>query len=166
MFNFQILNGDPYFVKECLQYGTPVILTDFDVAREIVEDKKNGYIVDFELSNLDLNYINKNRLKKVEYKPKTTIEDWIKLIGKPNKKEKYNYEEIKKMKMKVKVIKEFVDLQNNGELAKIGDIKIMENERAEYIKSKGHIEIIEEVKEEVETVKEVKEVKKKSTTKK
>ena len=160
VFNFQILNGDPYFVKECLQYGTPVILTDFDVAREIVEDKKNGYIVDFELSNLDLNYINKNRLKKVEYKPKTTIEDWIELIGKPEKNEKYNYEEIKKKKMKVKVIKEFIDLQNNGELAKIGDEKIMENERAEYIKSKGYIEIIEEVKEEI------KEIKKKNITKK
>ena len=38
--------GYCYFVNECLQYGTPVISTNYPSAYEIVEDGKNGYIVD------------------------------------------------------------------------------------------------------------------------
>ena len=41
--------GYSYFVSECLQYGTPMITTNFDSVYESVEDGKNGYILPFEM---------------------------------------------------------------------------------------------------------------------
>ena len=41
--------GYSYFVNECLQYGTPMITTNFDSVYESVEDGKNGYILPFEM---------------------------------------------------------------------------------------------------------------------
>lgn len=81
--------GYSYFINECLQYGTPMIVTNFDSVFESVEDGKNGYILDMDLSNLDVHKINNNRLKNFKYEPKTKVEDWIAWIGKPGKKAKY-----------------------------------------------------------------------------
>ena len=86
--------GYSYFVNECLQYGTPMITTNFDSVFESIEDGINGYILDMNLSNLDIDKIMSNKLKGFKYDPKTKIEDWIKIIGKPGKKEKYVYEQI------------------------------------------------------------------------
>ena len=86
--------GYSYFVNECLQYGTPMLTTNFDSVFESIEDGVSGYILDMELSNLDINKICNKRLKgKFTYEPKAKIEDWIKIIGKPEKKGKYVYEE-------------------------------------------------------------------------
>jgi glycosyltransferase involved in cell wall biosynthesis len=41
--------GYSYFVNECLQYGTPMICTNFDSVYESVEDNINGYILDMNL---------------------------------------------------------------------------------------------------------------------
>ena len=41
--------GYSYFVNECLQYGTPMITTNFDSVYESVEDGVNGYILPFEM---------------------------------------------------------------------------------------------------------------------
>ena len=85
--------GYSYFVNECLQYSTPLLATNFDSVFESVEDGVNGYILDMDLSNLDLDKICNKIPKNFKYEPKTKIEDWIKIIGKPEKKEKYVYEE-------------------------------------------------------------------------
>lgn len=93
--------GYSYFINECLQYGTAMLTTNFDSTFESL-DKTNGYILDFELfdkGKLDTKeewdkVIDKivNKIPKdFNYKPKTTIDDWIKIIGKPEKKEKYDY---------------------------------------------------------------------------
>lgn len=55
--------GYSYFVNECLQYGTPMITTNFDSVFESVEDGVNGYILDMDLSNLDIDKIMNNKLK-------------------------------------------------------------------------------------------------------
>ena len=47
--------GYSYFINECLEYGTPVLCTNFPSAYESIEDEKNGYILDMQLSNLNIN---------------------------------------------------------------------------------------------------------------
>ena len=46
-----------YSVHEALATGVPVIATEFDQAKKIVKDGKNGYLLKFDLSNLDVNKI-------------------------------------------------------------------------------------------------------------
>ena len=62
--------GYSYFINECLQYGTPVICTNFPSAYESVENEKNGYILDMNLSNLDINKIINNIPKNFLYEEK------------------------------------------------------------------------------------------------
>lgn len=46
-----------YSVHEALASGVPVITTEFDQAKKIVKDGKNGYLLKFDLSNLDVDKI-------------------------------------------------------------------------------------------------------------
>lgn len=84
--------GYSYFINECLQYGTPVICTDFPSAYESVEDGVSGYILDMDLSNLDVDKIVNNIPNKFKYTEKGKITDWTNLLNKkvalPKKKYK------------------------------------------------------------------------------
>ena len=84
--------GYSYFINECLQYGTPVICTDFPSAYESVEDGVSGYILDMNLSNLDVDKIVNNIPNKFKYTEKGKVSDWTKLLNKkvalPKKKYK------------------------------------------------------------------------------
>ena len=86
--------GYSYFVNECLQYGTPVICTNFPSAYESVEDGVSGYILDMDLSNLDVDKIVNNIPNKFKYTEKCKVSDWTKFlnkkveIAKPKKKYK------------------------------------------------------------------------------
>lgn len=46
-----------YSAFEALQRGVPVILTDFPEAHNIIDDGENGYILNMDLSNLDVDKI-------------------------------------------------------------------------------------------------------------
>lgn len=74
--------GYSYFINECLQYGTPIICTNFPSAYESVEDGINGYILDMNLSNLDINKLVNNIPKNFKYEEKCKEKDWIDLINK------------------------------------------------------------------------------------
>ena len=84
--------GYSYFINECLQYGTPVICTNFPSAYEIMEDGVNGYILDMDLSNLNIDKIVNNIPNKFKYTEKGKVNDWTKLLNKkvalPKKKYK------------------------------------------------------------------------------
>ena len=84
--------GYSYFINECLQYGTPVICTNFPSAYEIMEDGVNGYILDMDLSNLNIDKIVNNIPNKFKYTEKDKVSDWTKLLNKkvalPKKKYK------------------------------------------------------------------------------
>lgn len=84
--------GYSYFINECLQYGTPVICTNFPSAYESVEDGVSGYILDMNLSNLDVDKIVNNIPNKFKYTEKGKVSDWTKLLNKkialPKKKYK------------------------------------------------------------------------------
>ena len=76
--------GYCYFVNECLQYGTPVISTNYPSVYESIEDGKNGYLLEMDLSNLDLNKIVNCIPKNFTYKEKGTARDWISFFSLKN----------------------------------------------------------------------------------
>lgn len=95
--------GYSYFVNECLQYGTPMLVTSFDSAFESVKDGVSGYILDFKLfeeNKLEsvLDKIVNKIPKKFVYTPKSTVQNWIDILGEPDKKETYVYKEQKHQK--------------------------------------------------------------------
>src|SRR5574344_1032825 len=131
--------GYSYFVNECLQYGTPMITTNFDSVYESVEDGKNGYILDMELSNLDIDKIINKIPKNFKYEPKTTVENWVKEIGKPSKKEKYVYEE-KGTEVEV-IIPCYYSVEEKE--CKKGDTLIIETEeRLNDLINRGYVKLI------------------------
>ena len=82
--------GYSYSIVEALSVGTPVIITDIPVASEIgVVDRKNGFIVPFDMSNLPLDEIYKG-LPPFEYKPREDKYGQILAKGKSTYQEELN----------------------------------------------------------------------------
>lgn len=164
--------GYSYFMNECLQYGTPVICTNFPSAYESVEEGKSGYILDMDLKNLDMNKIVNNIPKDFKYEEKGREEDWIKLLNKKiERKNKEMYKIIAKQNYKdtrPELIEEYqnkdkeIEYNLDGSLAiKEGDIYIVNDaERAKQIEESGLATVIEVRQEKEETKKDTTEVKK------
>lgn len=93
--------GYCYFVNECLQYGTPVISTNYPSSYESIEDGINGYLLDMDLSNLDIDKIVNSIPNKFKYIEKGNTTDWIKLFN----KRVY----LPKIKYKVIALKDYID---------------------------------------------------------
>ena len=150
--------GYSYFINECLQYGTPVICTNFPSVYESVENEKNGYILDMNLSNLDINKIINNIPKNFLYEEKCNEKDWIELLNKKVERKKKNmYKVIAKQDYTDKR-PELIENYCNGkeiEFNEQGNAKIKKNDiyyvndsaRAMQIKKSG----LAEVEEEIET---------------
>ena len=157
--------GYSYFINECLQYGTPVLCTDFPSVYESVEDGINGYILDMDLKNLDVDKIVNNIPKDFEYKEKCTEKDWIKLLDKKvERKRSKMFKVIAKQDYKDKraeLIEEYKDKEIKYDelgnaLVEEGDIYIISNpERAKQIEESG-LAVVIELKEEREKKEETK----------
>lgn len=144
--------GYSYFINECLQYGTPVIATNFPSVYESVEDGVNGYILDMNLKNLNIEKIVNEIPKEFEYKEKCTEKDWIKLLNKKVARNKSKmYKVIAKQDYTDKY-PEYIESYNNGkeiEYNEYGEAKIKKDdfylinntERAETIKESGLAEV-------------------------
>lgn len=155
--------GYSYFINECLQYGTPVICTNFPSVYESVEDGKSGYILDMDLKNLDIDKIVNNIPKGFKYEEKGKEEDWINLLNKKTeRKNKEMYKIIAKQNYKDKrpeFIEEYqnkdkeIEYNADGSLAiKEGDIYIVTDaDRAKQIKESGLATVIEVRQEKEET---------------
>jgi glycosyltransferase involved in cell wall biosynthesis len=96
--------GFCYSVVEALSVGTPVIVTDCPVFKEIGVNKDNGFILDFKLEKVPIKEIYKG-LKKFEYTPPK--DNWDKIL----KKGKSTYQDELKQKVKVRVIAPYFDLE-------------------------------------------------------
>lgn len=182
--------GLSYTVQESLQYQVPCIVSDVGGNTELIRDGINGYVVPLDMK-FDINKI-KNIPKCKEYN-NHSLEDWLKYLDYKGKiiDEQLlidKFEEERNMKCKVKANKGFEGIKDAERSTKDkavyfieGDIWTTTLERAEYLKSKGAVEIIEEIQpkkkieEEVEQiidkaykkdVEEILEVGKKKTTKK
>lgn len=93
--------GYCYSVIESLMVGTPVIVTECPVFKELgVKNGENGFIVDFSLSNVPLDKIYKG-LPKFEYEPKE--DNWSKFLVKG----KSTYKEDMKNMIKVQCVVPF-----------------------------------------------------------
>ena len=128
--------GYCYSVVESLCVGTPVIVTDFRVVKEIgVEDGVNGFILPMDMSNVPTDKIYKG-LKKFKYTPLPDKWDEL-LLPVPS-----DYEEQMAQIVKVKCKKIYLDLQLNR-MMEAGEEWEVTRRRAEVLENLGVVEIEE-----------------------
>lgn len=93
-----------YSVCEALELNIPVILTDLPVYKELgIENKKHGYIVEFDMKNIPINDIY-NKIPK-DFDFKIPEDNYDKLLTKDKKK--YNGED----QVYVKALKSYYDIE-------------------------------------------------------
>lgn len=117
--------GYCYSVVEALSVGTPVIVTDIPVFKEIGLNSKNSFTLDFDLDKVPLDKIYKG-LEPFEYKPKA--DTWSKYLVKG----KSTYQEEQKTIVKIKIINTFYDLELKREVRK-GETIEVSKVRADYL---------------------------------
>jgi len=80
---FSNFEGCPYSVLESLKLGVPCLVTDWLGVDELIDNGVNGYILpmDMKLSKYKIKKILKE-IPKFEYKPLSTVKDWVKIIEK------------------------------------------------------------------------------------
>lgn len=127
--------GYCYSVVEALSVGTPVIVTDFKVAREIgVQDGKNGWILPMCMSKIPVDKIYKG-LKKFTYTP---LEDrWGELLVEGKMKEKDPTEVVR-----VRSFQIYYDLEMERNVMAREEFET-NRYRAEYLESLDLVEILE-----------------------
>lgn len=142
---FSDAEGLPCFVQECLQYGTPCIVTDIGGCTELIKDGINGYVIPLDM-NFDINKIKKIP-KITNYDNGTSYKTWCDFIGGA----KYKKKEIKNMKYLVKAKRIFDDVQcldEKGSRIKrspSSEAWIIDEERKEFLLENNAIDIIEEI---------------------
>ena len=141
--------GLPYTVQESLQYQVPCIVSDVGGNTELITDGVNGYVVPLDMK-FDINKI-KNIPKCKEYN-NHSLEDWLKYLDYKGKiiDEQLlidKYEEERNMKCKIKANEKFEGIRDaeRNVYPKAGDEWETSKERAEFLQSKGVVEIIEEI---------------------
>lgn len=129
--------GYCYTIQESLVLGTPVIVTNCPSFIEMgVKTNENGFILDFDLSNINIKDIYEKRLK-FEYEPLKN--NWNKILAKGES----GYQKDLKKIVKVQCIENFYDIENNYKLRTIDDKPFKINKvRAEELEEQGFIQII------------------------
>lgn len=95
-----------YSINEALNRNVPVICTKFPYLNEIgLKDGINGYLMDFDCSNIDYIVKNIEKIPKFEYKP---IKDSYDKLLAPGES---IYQKKLKNKVKVKCIENYLDLE-------------------------------------------------------
>lgn len=137
-----------YSVLEALNLNVPCIVTDIPCFKEMkLKNKINGYVLDFDMQNIPVNEIY-NEIPKFSYQP--LKDEWFDKI----EKIKSNYKEERKMKVKVKCIKNYHDTQKGKLVTPNDEPFVVELARAEELVEAGVCEIVEKP---VEIVKDLKE---------
>ena len=127
--------GFCYSVVESLCVSTPVIVTECPVFDEIgVKDGINGFIVDFDLSNVNIKDIYNKRLK-FEYTPPKDA--WGEILAKG----KSTYQKDLKTKVKVKAIEQYDDVELNRTI-KLNEEFTVSKVRAENLEEVGAVIIL------------------------
>lgn len=127
--------GYCYSVIEALSVGTPVIVTDCPVFRELGVDKSNGFILDFDLNNVPIKSIYKG-LPKFEYKPKE--DNWQDYLV----KSKSTYKDDLKKLVKIKCIVPYYDMQRNEFITRNHEPYLVTGLRAEELLDLGLVELV------------------------
>ena len=110
-----------YSIVQSLMLETPVIVTNIPVLKELgIKDSIHGYILDFDMNNLDVDKIYNKRPIIKDYQPPMNFDKWEEILGEDtNIKYEYNEDETNKM-LDVKWIalarvKDDIDIKYNGE---------------------------------------------------
>lgn len=128
--------GYCYSVVEALTVGTPVIVTEVPVFKEIGVNKSNGFVLDFEMQNVPVEQIYKG-LKSFEFNPKA--DSWGKILAKG----KSTYPaELKKM-VKVRALVKYYDLELKREILE-DEIFEVNRLRADYLIDNNAVEEVQE----------------------
>lgn len=124
--------GYCYSVVESLLVGTPVIVTDIPVFKELgVVNGKNGFVLDFDMSNVPIDDIYKGI---GEFKFKQNPDNWKKFLA-PGKS---TYDAEKKEIVKARALIEYFDVELNREI-KVNELLMIPRERAEYLEENGAV---------------------------
>lgn len=118
-----------YSIVESLSVNTPVIATDLPVLRELgVKHKENAFICDFNMSNIDLDYIKEKPLKFIYKPPKS---NWDKYL---DNNSNYDPNELVKVKMnkRVYLIEENIHV-NRGQIIELTRARASELECKDLI---------------------------------
>ena len=135
--------GFCYSLVEALSNGTAVICTPFETTAELgVIDGLNGYIVPFDM-NFDVHRLLDVPTFEYTYDNKAILKEWKKLLGKLKKKP--TPAAISTEQVPVRVIRSYLDLVLNKRLTP-GMVLTMQKDRAEYVASKGFIEVLNGVR--------------------
>lgn len=133
--------GDSYSLKEALYRGTPIVVCELPYFKEIgIENNKNALY--YNLDNSNANEIAIKMKQPLKFTFEEVKDGYDKLLDKT----KSHYEEEKNMDVKVKVIKNFKDMENNNVQRIIGEEYVCSKLRADYLEENKAIEIIEEIK--------------------
>ena len=128
--------GYSYSIVEALSVGTPVICTEFGVAKEQgVENGKTGFILPFDMSEIPVDEIYKG-VKKFKVTPKESHYEQILSQGESD----YVYDE--KSLVMIKVLTNFFDLERN-EMSIHGTKYEVTRERGVYLEGLKLVEILE-----------------------
>jgi hypothetical protein len=150
---FSDFEGLPCFVQECLQYGTPCIVTMNGGCMELIKDGVNGYVVPMDM-DFDINKI--KIIPKVEnYTNGTTAKTWCDFLGYAEYK---NKKERKNMKYLVKFNEKYRDayfddttaLDESGNMIRRNrdsEPWIVDGERKEYLLAHNAIEVLNIIEE-------------------
>ena len=163
--------GYCYSVVEALSVGTPVIVTNMPVMSEIGVNKDNGFILDFNLSNVDTKAIYE---KEFNFKYEPPKSEWQKELI----KSKSNYKEELKMKYLVEALNTYEERKiEDGvfkRILKAGEQFEVDKERLDVLLGDNtykvaFVKLVKEIKEELiedKIVEKMEEGTKKKTTKK
>ena len=125
-------------VLEALVSGTAVLCTEFETVHELgVVDGENGYIVPFDL-NFDLKKLLNVPQFKYDYDNTKILNQWKKILSKKSKKPRKLLEDM----VKIQVVVKYKDMQLDKWLVP-GTITYFTRKRAEEVKSRGYIRILE-----------------------
>lgn len=127
--------GYCYSVVEALTVGTPVIVTDVPVFKELGVNKSNGFILDFDMENVPVKEIYKG-LPKFKYEPKE--DRWASYLSKG----KSTYQKDLKTMVKVKCVRNYFDIELKELKTKESNPYKINKVRAEELVGYGDIEII------------------------
>lgn len=136
-----------YSIVESLMLGVPVITTPLDVLSEIgVKDGVNGWVVPFDMKNIDVDKIYNSNLKfEYKYDNKSIANEWKEVLGEPKPFVKYIFKEVK---MKIKALRNNVTLTAENIKTKKGEIYEVSSDRAALIVAAGYAEYVKEEKKE------------------
>lgn len=124
--------GFPYTVYESLCLGTPVIVTPLLMLDEMGVNSKNSIILDFDMTNVDVNEIYKKAGNlKFKYEPKP--DGWLKLL--PEESD-YTYTVVK-----VRALMTYYDVYLSVKIEE-GEVYEVPSERAEILSERKFVEIL------------------------